>query len=104
VSVAEFQQRLLDHINARAQRPLADQLSDNDIGLTDKEARSFSFLRVIRALAEPTDQRLQKEAAFEFEASRAAAEKSGRKSNRFTIPTDVPLPRPQYQHHGQRLW
>jgi len=89
VSVAEFQQRLLDHINARAQKPLADQLSDNDIGLTDKEARSFSFLRVIRALAEPTDQRLQREAAFEFEASRAAAEKSGRKSNRFTIPTDV---------------
>ncbi len=89
ISVPEFQQRLLDHINTRVQKPLADQLSDNDIGLTDKEARSFSFLRVIRALAEPTDQRLQREAAFEFEASRAAAEKSGRKSNRFTIPTDV---------------
>ncbi len=100
ISVPEFQQRLLDHINARAQKPLADQLSDNDIGLTDKEARSFSFLRVIRALAEPTDQRLQKEAAFEFEASRAAAEKSVRNVQSFTRSLPTFFAAPSIPHHG----
>lgn len=88
-SVAEFQRSLLDHVNAKVQRPLTEQMRDADVGLTDKEARSFSFIKVIRALAEPTDSAAQKAAAFEFEASRAAAQKRGKESDKFVIPTDV---------------
>jgi HK97 family phage major capsid protein len=64
-------------------------MRDADVGLTDKEARNFSFLKVIRALVDPTDRRAQEAAAFEFEASRAAAAKRGKDSDKFVIPTDV---------------
>lgn len=88
-SVADFQRSLLDHVNAKMQRPLTEQMRDADVGLSDKEARSFSFMKVIRALAEPTDRAAQNAAAFEFEASRAAAQKRGKESDKFVIPTDV---------------
>ena len=89
LAVADFQRSLLDHVNAKVQRPLTEQMKDADIGLTDKEARNFSFMKVIRALAEPTDQSAQRAAAFEFEASRAASAKRGKESDKFVIPTDV---------------
>lgn len=89
LSVADFQQRLLEHVNGKIQRPLFEQMRDADVGLTDKEARNFSFLKVIRALVDPTDRRAQEAAAFEFEASRAAAAKRGKESDKFVIPTDV---------------
>lgn len=87
--VAEFQRALLDHVNGKVQRPLSEQMRDADIGLTEKEARNFSFLKVIRALSDPTDKRAHDAAAFEFEASRAAAEKRGKESDKFVIPSDV---------------
>ena len=87
--IAEFQRALLDHVNKRIQRPLSAQTSDADIGLTDKEARQFSFIKVIRALSDPTDLRAQQDAAFEFEASRAAAEKRSKETGKFAIPSDV---------------
>lgn len=85
----EFQRSLLEHVNAKAQRPLNEQMADANVGLTDKEARDFSFMKVIRALAEPTDRRAHEAAAFEFEASRSAAEKLGKNSDKFIIPADV---------------
>lgn len=88
-SVSEFQRQLLDHVNGKIQRPLSEQMRDADVGLSDKEARSFSFLKVIRALTDPTDRRAAEAAAFEFEASRAAASKMGKESDKFVIPTDV---------------
>lgn len=89
LSVADFQQRLLEHVNGKIQRPLSEQMRDADVGMTDKEARNFSFLKVIRALVDPTDRRAQEAAAFEFEASRAAAAKRGKESDKFVIPSDV---------------
>ena len=89
MGVADFQRSLLDHVNGRMQRPLGEQMRGADIGLTDNEAKNFSFMKVIRALSEPTDTRAQREAAFEFEASRAAADKLGKGSDKFVIPTDV---------------
>lgn len=87
--VNAFQRALLDHVNGKTQRNLNDQMRDADIGLTEKEARNFSFMRVIRALSDPTDKRAHDAAAFEFEASRAAADKRGKDSDKFVIPTDV---------------
>lgn len=88
-TVADFQRSLLDHVNGRIQRPLNQQMRDADIGLTDKEVQNFSFMKVIRALSEPTDSRAQREAAFEFEASRAAADKLGKAGDKFVVPPDV---------------
>lgn len=87
--VNEFQRALLDQVNGKMQRPLNEQMRDADVGLSEKEARNFSFMKVIRALSDPTDKRAHEAAAFEFEASRAAADKSGKDSDKFVIPTDV---------------
>jgi HK97 family phage major capsid protein len=88
-SVDEFREMLLEAQNQREQKPLNEQSRQAEIGLTDKEARQFSLMNVVRALTEPTDKRAQEAAAFEFEASRAAAEKAGRTTERFMIPADV---------------
>lgn len=87
--VAEFQRALLDHVNSKSQRPLNEQTRDANIGLTDEEARNFSFVKVIRALTDPTDRRAHEDAKFEFEASRAAGDLLGKTSDKFVIPADV---------------
>jgi len=64
-------------------------MSVADIGMSEKESRSFSFLRAINYLANPTDRAARESAAFEIEASDAAAAKLGRQSRGITIPQDV---------------
>ncbi|ARR54562.1 major capsid protein [Rhizorhabdus wittichii DC-6] len=59
------------------------------IGLTDREARQFSFLRAIYALANPTNRAAQEAAAFEFECSAAAAAVRQTESQGLMIPVDV---------------
>jgi len=81
-SVEQFRGALLDKVSSK---PLATA----DIGLTTQEAKEFSFARAIHALSNPTDARAQRAAAFEFEASQAAAAKEGRNSRGLTVPTDV---------------
>tara|TARA_Y100000593_G_scaffold91989_1_gene182277 strand:- start:849 stop:1883 length:1035 start_codon:yes stop_codon:yes gene_type:complete len=46
-------------------------------------------MKLIRALANPSDKRLQEEASFEFDASRAQAEKSGIDPQGAFVPSDV---------------
>ena len=60
-----------------------------EIGLTEKEARSFSFMRAINALANPGDRKAQAEAAFERECSDAFASKNGRSAQGFFVPVEV---------------
>lgn len=88
-SPEDFARAALEHINKRGSRPLNEQSADSNIGLTDKEVRSYSFLNVVRALVNPTDKRAQEAAAFEFEASRAAAEKADKEPQGILVPTDV---------------
>jgi HK97 family phage major capsid protein len=84
-----FQRALLDHVAAqRGNRPLGAEGSD-DIGLSDREVQNYSFLRVIRALINPHDKRAQEAAAFEIEASQAAAQRSGAQPKGLFIPPDV---------------
>jgi len=82
--VEQFQQAVLERLGSR-RHPVPDA----DVGMTTQEARRFSFVRAINALANPTDRRAQEAAAFEFEASAAAAEKLGRESRGITVPPDV---------------
>ncbi|MEN9317314.1 MAG: hypothetical protein RIS35_3707 [Pseudomonadota bacterium] len=84
-SVEQFRGALLDVVAERG-KPLS---VDSDIGMSDREVRSFSFLRAIAALQNPGDKKLQEAAAFEREVSRAAAAKTGKAERGLVIPTDV---------------
>ena len=81
-SVEEFKADLLAHL-AKQPKPSAE------IGMTEKEAKSFSFLRAINALANPGDRRAQEAAAFERECSEAFSSKVGRAAQGFFVPVEV---------------
>lgn len=83
----EFQRDLLQHLS-KDRQPVGEERGA-DIGLTDKEAGNFSFMKALRALANPNDAQLQRAAAFEFEASRAAAQRYGKTAQGIMIPADV---------------
>ncbi|WP_296652867.1 phage major capsid protein [Paraburkholderia sp.] len=88
-SVAEFQRALLDHVEKRQSRPVTEQTRDASVGLTDDEIRSYSFMRALRSLANPGDAKLRNEAAFEFDASRAAADRLGKQAQGIMVPPEV---------------
>lgn len=81
-SVEEFKTAVIERM---ANKPLETA----DIGLTQKEAKQFSFLRAINALANPTDRKAQEAAAFEREASDAVGGKLGKSAQGFYVPNDV---------------
>ena len=61
----------------------------NALGLTDKEVRSFSFVRALNHLVNPGDRTAREAAAFEIEVGKAAAAKYERSSNGIVIPNEV---------------
>lgn len=66
--------------------------TDGDLGLNEKEAKRFSVVRAIRALASrgtPEEARLMSEAAFEFECSREFAKKMNKSPKGFMVPPEV---------------
>ena len=85
-SIDEARAAVLDKMNI-PQEPVT--MSAADLGMSEKEARSFSFLRAINYLSNPTDRAAREAAAFEIEASDAAAVKLGRQSRGITIPQEV---------------
>ena len=85
-SVADFNSAVLREWKPEAIAPKADA---TDIGLTQTETRSFSVLRAIDYLANPGSAAKREAAAFEIEASEAAAAKLGRASRGITIPNEV---------------
>lgn len=95
-SVEDFTRSLVDVVAARAASPDTSQSSTRalddrgaPIGMTSAEADRFSFIRALRALANPTDRAAQEAAAFEFEASTAAARQLGRDAQGIMVPPDV---------------
>lgn len=86
-SADEFRQALLAKMNET--RAPALGAAEAQIGMSENEVRSFSFMRLLRAAAFPEDRSLREAAAFEFEASRAAADKSQRSPRGILIPADV---------------
>ena len=85
-SIDEARAAVLDKMNI-PQEPVT--MSAADIGMTAKESRSFSFLRAINYLSNPTDRSAREAAGFEIEASEAAAAKLGRQSRGITVPQEV---------------
>jgi HK97 family phage major capsid protein len=64
-------------------------ITSNDVGLSDKETRSFSFVRALNYLANPSDASARRAAEFEIEVGKAAATKYERSSNGIVIPNEV---------------
>lgn len=60
-----------------------------EIGLSKKEAQSYSFTRAMAALANPDSRHLREAAAFEMDVSEQAQTASGRRSFGFMVPPDV---------------
>ena len=85
-SVQEFNQAVMDQWNPEKITP---KPQDAEIGINETEARSFSFIRALNYLANPGDRAAREAAAFEIEASNAAAKKAGRVSRGITVPYDV---------------
>ena len=90
-SVEQFRTALIDHIDKR-NKSVAE--GTKPIGLTEKEARGFSFTKLFRHLSADADQksRTQKDCEFELEACRTATDKlTHRSAKGIVIPTDVLL-------------
>jgi HK97 family phage major capsid protein len=85
-SLDEFRAAVLDSMPEPKAAPSAD---DAEIGLTDREARSFSFVRALNALANPNNAAFQRAAGFEFEVSAAVAERMGNTPKGLYVPLDV---------------
>lgn len=81
-TVEQFRHEMLQHM---ATQPVPTA----DVGLSEKEARSFSFIRAVNALANPGDRKAQEAAAFERECSDAVASKQGRAAQGFFVPAEV---------------
>lgn len=87
---------VLAAIGKRASQPAAPKAAQPiasggsaDIGLSDKEARSYSFLRAIRAQAFPNDRSAYDAAGFEREVSAAVEQQMGVSARGYLISNEV---------------
>lgn len=81
-SIAEFKDMVIAEM---ANKPV----NSATIGMDQKEAQRFSFMRAINALANPGDRKAQEAARFERECSDAYAAIAGRSANGFFVPLEV---------------
>jgi HK97 family phage major capsid protein len=88
-SYDELRSAILEKIVDKTDEKPVNVRPSHEIGLTEKEARGFSFLRVMDALANPQNRQKQEDAAFELEVSKATEQKTGRQSRGFMVPSDV---------------
>ncbi len=86
-SVDEFRAAVLDTMEQRGQ--IAPVQTTAEVGLTREETKQFSIVRAINALANPSNHKAQEAAGFEFEVSRAVADKLKRSPQGFFIPMEV---------------
>ena len=85
-SVDEARAAVLEKIGTQ---PVEHSITANDIGLSDKETRSFSFVRALNYLSNQGDAQARRDAAFEIEVGEAAAQQYERSSNGIVIPNEV---------------
>lgn len=85
-SVDEFNAALLERMTEES-KPMS--VEKEEVGLSAKEAKEFSFVRAIRALANPTDSKAQADASFEREVSEAAAKAYGKEVRGIMVPNEV---------------
>lgn len=90
-SIEQAQDAVLSAIGARKEEftGLSHTAGGNEVGLSDKEVREFSFLRIARHLADPGDRAAREAAGLELAASRAAESVYGRSAKGILIPNEV---------------
>jgi len=85
-SVDEARAAILEKIGTQ---PVEHRIDANDVGLSEKETRQFSFVKALNYLANQGDAQARREAEFEIEVGRAAADKYERSSNGIVVPNEV---------------
>lgn len=91
-TVESFKDELIKSINVKNQNPVEnDKKISFGIGMTVDEARNFSFVKLLNAMANPTDVSAQKNAEKELEFCSKAAEKYGVKNKGIIIPAEALL-------------
>ena len=85
-SVDEARAAFLDKIGTQK---VEHRIDANDVGLSEKETRNFSFVKALNYLANQGDAQARREAEFEIEVGKAAAEKYERSSNGIVVPNEV---------------
>lgn len=89
-SVDAFKDELIKSIQVKDQKPIEnDKKSSFGIGMTVEEARNFSFVKLLNAMANPTDSGAQKAAEKELEFCSKAADKYGVKNKGIIIPAEA---------------
>ena len=85
-SVDEARAAVLEKIGTQ---PVEHSITANDIGLSDKETRRFSFVKALNYLSNQGDAQARRDAAFEIEVGETAAKQYERSSNGIVIPNEV---------------
>ena len=90
-SLAEAREAILDKLETRTMAaPIQPaNRTDNDLGLSDKEVRQFSFVRALNYLCNIGDAKAREAAAFEIEVGEAAAKRYERSSNGIVVPNEI---------------
>lgn len=90
-SVDQFRATVLKEISARAGNPVDVAIADDDpeIGMSDKDLKRYSLVRLLACLANPGEQRFRDAAGFELECSRAVSDKLKSSPQGAYMPTDV---------------
>ncbi|WP_430735163.1 phage major capsid protein [Halodesulfovibrio aestuarii] len=87
-SVDQFNAFLVERQGKQGNEPTPEDINQ-PIGLSARELQQYSFLNAIRALVFPNDKKVREAAAFEIEASRAAADATGKEPEGILVPVDV---------------
>ena len=90
-SIDEARAAFLEKLGTRqVEQPIRSaDVTSNDVGLSQKEIKRFSFVRALNYLANPGDQSARREAEFEIEVGQAASKQYERSSNGIVVPNEV---------------
>ena len=90
-SLDEARAAFLEKIGtSQVEQPIrSTDVTSNDVGLSQKEVKRFSFIRALNYLANPGDQTAKRDAEFEIEVGAAAAKQYERSSNGIVVPNEV---------------
>lgn len=89
-SVEDFKNELIKGLSVKDSNPVANDVKSSfGIGMSVEEARNFSFVKLLNAMANPTDASAQKTAEKELEYCSKAADKYGVKNKGIIIPAEA---------------
>ena len=89
-SVEDFKNELIKGLSVKDSNPVANDVKSSfGIGMSVEEARNFSFVKLLNAMANPTDSGAQKAAEKELEFCSKAADKYGVKNKGIIIPAEA---------------